>query len=70
MKMPIYVKIDQYKEVEDALSQIKAKVNEAKLTLKKINDLRDQEVKDLTEKESRIREIEEKIEVVKSSMES
>ena len=70
MKMPIYVKIDQYKEVEDALAQIKAKVNEAKLTLKKINDLRDQEVKDLSEKESRIREIEEKIEVVKSSMES
>ena len=70
MKMPIYVKIDQYKQVEDALSQIKGKINEARSTLQKINDLRDQEIKDLQEKEKKIKEIEQKIEVVRSSMEN
>ena len=70
MKMPIYVKIDQYKQVEDALAQIKGKIGEARATLQKINDLRDQEIQDLKEKENKIKEIEEKIEIVKSSMES
>ena len=68
--MPIYVKIDQYKQVEDALSQIRSKINEARSTLQKINELRDQEVRDLEEKERRIKEIEEKIEIVKGSMEN
>jgi hypothetical protein len=41
--MPIYVKIDEYRDVLDVLNMIKSKLKEAKDTLAKINDLKNQE---------------------------
>ncbi|MBW3011952.1 hypothetical protein KY311_02105 [Candidatus Woesearchaeota archaeon] len=41
--MPIYVKIEEYRDVLDVLNMIKHKLSEAKETLAKINDLKNQE---------------------------
>lgn len=41
--MPIYVKIEEYRDVLDVLNMIKNKLKEAKETLEKINDLKNQE---------------------------
>ena len=41
--MPVYVKIDEYKGVTDLMNAIRAKVNDARATLSKINDLKNEE---------------------------
>ncbi|MCH6575179.1 MAG: hypothetical protein IH795_08245, partial [Bacteroidetes bacterium] len=40
--MPIYVKVEEYRDVLDVLSMIKNKLHEAEQTLDKINDLKNE----------------------------
>jgi tetrahydromethanopterin S-methyltransferase subunit G len=41
--MPVYVKIDEYKEVLDVLSVIKGKIEDAKATLNTLASLKEEE---------------------------
>lgn len=41
--MPIYVKIEEYRDILDVLNMVKEKLKEAKESLAKINDLKNQE---------------------------
>ena len=41
--MPIYVKIEEYRDVLDVLNMIKEKLKDAKETLAKLNELKNQE---------------------------
>jgi hypothetical protein len=45
---PVFVKIDEYKEVLDVLDVIKGKIETARKTLIEINKLKDEEDRELT----------------------
>lgn len=68
MRAPVFVKIDKYREVEDTLSQIKAKIEEAKDIINRINGMKTEEEQELHEWQEDIKQMEEKIEAVQHSM--
>jgi len=42
-KVPVYVKIDEYQDVLDIIHMVQGKLDEAKRTLEKINNLKGEE---------------------------
>ena len=60
--MPVFVKVDEYKEILDVLEMIKSKVKEIRATLGDINTLRNEEDAELAMWNNTINEIEKKIE--------
>ena len=60
--MPVFVKVDEYKEILDVLEMIKDKLKEIRGTLGSINSLRNEEDAELAMWNSTINEIEKKIE--------
>ena len=65
---PVFVKVDDYKEILDVLDMVKGKVKEIKQTLGSINDLRNEEDAELSSWNSAISEIERKIESIDKMM--
>ncbi len=59
--MPVFVKVDEYKEILDVLEMIKSKVKEIRATLGDINSLRNEEDAELAMWNNTINEIEKKI---------
>lgn len=68
MQAPVFVKIDKYREVEDTLQQIKAKIEEAKDIIDKINGMKTEEEQELHTWREDIKQMEEKIATVEHSM--
>lgn len=66
--MPVFIKIEEYKEVIEIMKIIKNKIEDAKGILYKINELKNKEDVELAEWNSNINEIEKKIEEIDSSM--
>jgi len=66
--MPVFIKIDEYKEIIEIMKLIKNKLEEAKKILYKINELKNREDAELNEWNSNISEIERKIEEIDSSV--
>ncbi|MDO8740286.1 MAG: hypothetical protein Q7J54_01785 [Candidatus Woesearchaeota archaeon] len=62
--MPVYVKIDEYKEVLDLLKIIRARLEEAKETLNRINELKNSEDSELEGWGGDIDEVERKIDFI------
>ncbi|MBI2128690.1 hypothetical protein HYU07_00475 [Candidatus Woesearchaeota archaeon] len=62
--MPVYVKIDEYKDVLDLLKIIRARLEEAKETLSRINELKNNEDSELEGWGSDIDEVERKIDFI------
>jgi hypothetical protein len=62
--MPVYVKINEYKEVLELLGIVKDKITEAKEILGKINELRNEEDAELELWHSGLDEVERKVEFV------
>ncbi len=62
----VFVKIDEYKDVLRTVGLIKDKLNEAKDTLAKVKELKSQEDSELGGWESKLSEIEGKIEGIDS----
>ena len=60
--MPVFVKVDEYKEILDVLDMIKGKLKEIRETLGSINAFRNEEDAELAMWNSTISEIEKKIE--------
>ena len=60
--MPVFVKVDQYKEILDVLEMLKGKMNEVHETLSGINKLREEEDSEISMWNSTISDIEKKIE--------
>ena len=58
---PVFVKVDEYKEILDVLDMIKSKIKEIRDTLGSINGLRNEEDAELAMWNSTINEIEKKI---------
>ncbi len=59
---PVFVKIDDYKQVLDAVDLIKKNISEAKKVLAELNTLKDQENAELASWGSNLDEMEAKIE--------
>ena len=65
---PIFVKVDEYREILDVLDMVKGKVSEIRETLAGINDLRNEEDTELSMWNSTIDDIEKKIEGIDAMM--
>ena len=59
--MPVFVKVDQYKDVLDVMNMIKNKIEDAKETLGKINELKNEEDAELELWHTGLEEIERKV---------
>ena len=61
MGAPVFVKVDEYKEILDVLDMIKAKISEIRETLENINEIRNEEDAEVSMWNSTIDDIEKKI---------
>lgn len=59
--MPVFVRIDEYKDVLDVMNMIRNKIEEAKATIVKINELKNEEDSELELWRTGVEEIERKI---------
>ncbi|MEM3127159.1 MAG: hypothetical protein QW331_03780 [Candidatus Woesearchaeota archaeon] len=66
--MPVYVKIDEYKDVVEIVNQIRQRLEDAKRTLGKINELKNEEDAELELWHTGIDEIERKIEFLNRAL--
>tara|TARA_Y100000310_G_scaffold127071_1_gene126098 strand:- start:1698 stop:1925 length:228 start_codon:yes stop_codon:yes gene_type:complete len=67
-KMPVFVKVDEYDEVLNIIKVIKSKIDDAKSTLLKINDLKNEEDHQLEMWQNSLSEVEKKIDFVDQSL--
>lgn len=67
-RMPVFVKIDEYDNVLNLVRLIRKKVDEAKETLLKIHDLKNEEDHQLEMWQNALAEIEKKIEFIDHSL--
>jgi len=67
-EMPVFVKIEEYKDALDLLELIKAKVEQSKEVLGKINELKNQEDEELDAWKSSLDEIDRKISEIDNSL--
>ena len=65
---PIYVKIDEYKEILEIINMIKDKIYEAKSTVKKLNDIRAEEDNEIDMWNGNLQEIERKVEFIDKTL--
>ncbi|MBI2140016.1 hypothetical protein HYU14_03765 [Candidatus Woesearchaeota archaeon] len=70
MENGVYVKIDQFNEVEHTLRLIKGKLNDAKADIEKIKSLKDREDAELASWAGKLAEIEEKVSEMDRSLSS
>ena len=66
--MPVFVKIDDYNSVLDLMKSIQRKMDEAKETLAKINELKNEEDHQIEMWQNSLVEIEKKIEFMSHSL--
>ena len=65
---PIFVKVDEYKDVLNILDLVKNKIREAKTTIHEINDLKNQEDSELALWANEISDIEKKVEFIDQTL--
>ncbi len=67
-RMPVFVKVDEYNEVLNLIKTVRSKMEDAKETLLKIHDLKNEEDHQLELWQSTLAEIEKKIDFVDHSL--
>jgi tetrahydromethanopterin S-methyltransferase subunit G len=65
---PVFVKIDEYKDVLSVLDLIKTKLSQARTTLNKINEIKDKEDLELQVWKHGLEELEKKVEYVDNKL--
>lgn len=60
-KMPVFVKVEEYKEVLKLLSDIKSKVDDVNSTLQSLEELKEKEDSEIDDWKSNLEDIENKI---------
>ena len=65
---PVFVKVDEYKEILDVLDMVKGKISEIRETLSGINELRSEEDSEVSMWNGTIDDIEKKIEEIDRMM--
>ncbi|MBD3249478.1 hypothetical protein GF336_05515 [Candidatus Woesearchaeota archaeon] len=66
--MPVYVRIDEYKDVLDVMNMIKSKIEDAKETLSKINEIKNEEDAELELWHTGLEEVERKADFVDKTL--
>jgi len=66
--MPVFVKVDEYKNVLNVMNMIKSKLNDARSTLAKINDLKNEEDAELELWHTGLEEVERKVDFVDKTL--
>lgn len=66
--MPVFVKIDEYKEILDVMDLIKNKLEQVRSVLKKIEELKTQENNEIQSWHHDLEEIEKKISYIDSEL--
>ena len=66
--MPVFVKVDEYKEVLDVLEMIKGKIRDIRQTLNSLNALRNEEDSEISMWNNAMNEIEKKIDSIDKMM--
>ncbi|MBI2545621.1 hypothetical protein HYV81_00385 [Candidatus Woesearchaeota archaeon] len=59
--MPVFIKIEEYKDIREIIELLKLKIEQAKKTLEKVNQLKQQEDAELSSWQSGLAEIEKKL---------
>jgi len=67
-RMPVFVKVDEYDEVLGLVKMIRKKIDEAKETLLKINELKNEEDHQLEIWQNNLAEVEKKIDFIEHSL--
>ena len=65
---PLFVKVDEYKDVLDILDLVKNKIKDAKTTIHEINDLKNQEDNELAIWANEIADIERKVDFIDQTL--
>lgn len=63
-KSPVFVKIENHKELLDIMAQIRGKTEEAKNMLRKISELKNEEDTELQSWRDNLEEVERKVEFI------
>ena len=66
--MPVFVKIDEYNDVLELVKVIRKKLDEAKETLLKIHDLKNEEDHQLEQRQNTLTEVEKKVDFIDHSL--
>ena len=66
--MPVFIKIDEYEEVLELVKMVHRKLEDAKTTLLKINDLKNEEDHQLEMWQNALAEVEKKIDFINQSL--
>ena len=67
-KMPVFIKIDEYDQVLELVKMIRKKLEDAKATVMKINDLKNEEDHQLEAWQNTLAEIEKKVDFIDHSL--
>jgi hypothetical protein len=67
-RMPVFVKINEYEDVLNLVKMVRKKIEDAKETLLKINDLKNEEDHQLEMWQNALGEIEKKVEFIDHSL--
>ena len=67
-RMPVFIKVDEYDNVLELVRIVKQKMEEAKSTLLKINDLKNEEDHQLEMWQNALSEVEKKIDLIDHSL--
>jgi len=65
---PIYVKIDEYKDIIDIIALMRKKINEAKKTIERINVLKNEEDAELESWHQGLVDIERKVDFIDKTL--
>ncbi len=67
-RMPVFVKIDEYEDVLNLVKAVRGKIEDAKETLLKINDLKNEEDHQLELWQNALTEVEKKVDFIDHSL--
>ena len=67
-RMPVFVKIDEYNDVLDIVKAVRTKLENAKETLLKIHDLKNEEDHQLEMWQNTLTEVEKKVDFIDNSL--
>ena len=65
---PVFVKVEEYKDVLDILDLVKNKIHEAKDTIREINDLKNQEDNEIATWANEIADVERKVDFIDQTL--
>ena len=66
---PVYVKIDQYKDIIDIINLIKKKIEEAKRNLRSVDELKNKEDQEIALWHEEIEDMEKRIDLINRTLE-